>query len=81
MPYARCDVGAASEIEHAAASFGKGGPVTGVLHASGVLCDAVMRQQSAAHVRDVYAPKATGGRLILQASVEISGWISAARVS
>lgn len=64
-------MGTASEVEHAAACFGEGGPVTGVLHAGGVLRDAVMAQQTAAHVRDVYAPKATGGRLILQASFQV----------
>ena len=59
-------MGTASEVAHAAASLGRHGPITGVLHASGVLRDAVLAQQSAGHVRDVYAPKARGGRLMLQ---------------
>ena len=40
--------------------------IAGLLHAGGVLRDALLKQQTASHVRDVYAPKARGGQLILQ---------------
>ena len=62
----RCDVGAATEVADAVAKFSKGGGIAGVLHAGGVLRDALLSQQTASHVRDVYAPKARGGQLILQ---------------
>ena len=53
-------------MAHAAARFSRGGGIAGVLHAGGVLRDALLGQQTASHVRDVYAPKARGGQLILQ---------------
>ena len=62
----RCDLGSASEVKNAAAAFGMHGPITNVLHASGVLRNAVLAQQGAAHIRDVYAPKARGGELVMQ---------------
>ncbi|BDA51455.1 probable oleandomycin polyketide synthase, modules 5 and 6 [Coccomyxa sp. Obi] len=55
---ARCDVGMEAEVAEAAARFGAGGCIAGVLHASGVLHDALIGQQSAALVREVYAAKA-----------------------
>lgn len=54
----RCDVGLQCEMAESAASFAAGGRITGVLHASGVLHDAIISQQSAALVREVYAAKA-----------------------
>ena len=57
VSFFRCDVGAESEVADSAASFGAGGRIAGVLHASGVLHDAIISQQSAALVREVYAAK------------------------
>ena len=52
-------MGAEIEVADSAASFGAGGRIAGVLHASGVLHDAIISQQSAALVREVYAAKST----------------------
>ncbi|CAL8465604.1 g5140 [Coccomyxa elongata] len=54
----RCDVGMEAEVADAASRFGAGGRIAGVLHASGALHDALVVQQSAALVREVYAAKA-----------------------
>ena len=40
--------------------------VTGVLHASGTLHDALIAQQSPALVREVYAPKVAGGKELMR---------------
>lgn len=47
-----------SEAASAAATFAAGGALTGLLHASGLLHDALIAQQSAALVREVFAAKA-----------------------
>ena len=44
------------------------GQVEGILHASGILHDALIKQQSSALVREVYAPKVTGCQLLMQVS-------------
>ena len=44
------------------------GQVDGILHASGVLHDALIKQQSSALVREVYAPKVAGCQSLMQVS-------------
>jgi len=54
----RCDVSVASEV----AGVERGGRVSHVIHAGGVLKDGVVGSQTAAGLREVYAPKALGLR-------------------
>jgi hypothetical protein len=54
----RCDVSVAAEV----AGMERGGRVSHVIHAGGVLKDGVVGSQTAAGLREVYAPKATGLR-------------------
>lgn len=51
-------MGMEAEVADAASRFGAGGRIAGALHASGVLHDALVGQQSAALVREIYAAKA-----------------------
>lgn len=46
-------------------------PIQGILHASGVLHDALIRQQSPALVREVYAPKVAGCQALMMVSFQI----------
>ena len=64
----RCDTSAAGEWAAAAAQDGSAAPLWGLLHAGGVLRDAVMGGQSAERVREVFAPKLC----------EAAGWTPAA---
>lgn len=52
---ARCDVARAEEA--AAVLLQEGPPLTGVVHAGGVLADAMIPKQTADAVRSVFAPK------------------------
>ena len=57
----RCDVSSASEARSALGPVsGCGRMIDGVMHAGGVLRDAVLPNQTAGGVRDVFAPKVTG---------------------
>ena len=46
-------------------------PIQGILHASGVLHDALIRQQSPALVREVYAAKVAGCQALLMVSFRL----------
>jgi KR domain len=52
---ARCDVCCAAEAAQLAA--GSGQPLAGIIHAGGVLADAMIPSQTVAGIRRVYAPK------------------------
>ena len=54
----RCDLGSLADVAGAVRAAGDGfQPLTGVVHAGGVLEDAALRNQTAARVRHVFAPK------------------------
>ena len=53
----------------AAANLGR--PIQGILHASGVLHDALIRQQSPALVREVYAAKVAGCHALVMVSFQL----------
>ncbi len=55
----RCDLGSLADVNDAVRTTTHCGaqPLTGVVHAGGVLEDASLRNQTAAHVRHVFAPK------------------------
>lgn len=57
---ARCDVAVAEEAAAAAAAAARTCPVQAVLHAGGVLADALLQNQTAATMRAVAAPKLAG---------------------
>lgn len=62
----RCDVGAAEESAAAAGFAAGGGASIGLVHAAGVLADATLANQTAGHVRSVFAPKVAGADGLLQ---------------
>ena len=66
--YTRCDLGSVADVAGAvlAASGGGAQPLTGILHAGGVLEDAALRNQMAAHVRHVFAPKLSAAMALAQ---------------
>ena len=45
---------------------GERGQLRGILHASGILHDALIGQQTPALVREVYAPKVAGGQALMR---------------
>ena len=54
----RCDIGSLEDVAGCVRAASSGaGPLTGVVHAGGVLQDAALRNQTAGHVRAVFAPK------------------------
>ena len=58
-----CDV---ATREEAAAGLQGQACLGGILHAGGILDDALLIRQTPDHVRRVYAPKACGGANLLQ---------------
>ena len=62
---AAADVGCREDVA-ALGSSSSGAPLHSIMHAGGVLADAVLSGQTAASVRAVFAPKVTGGQLLLQ---------------
>ena len=46
-------------------------PIQGILHASGMLHDALIRHQSPALVREVYAPKVAGCQALVMVSSQL----------
>ncbi len=65
---ARCDVSLVGEVDAAVSQVRQSSPIQGLLHASGILHDAVIGQQSADLVRKVYAPKSMGAMHLLKVS-------------
>ncbi len=65
---ARCDVALRDE---AAAALGGGRIIWGMLHAGGVLHDAIMLRQTPSQVRAVFAPKHAGAANMLWVSTRI----------
>lgn len=57
----RADVGQLEEAAAAAAGWRTSNRLSALLHAGGILDDALTLNQTANHVRKVYAPKASGG--------------------
>ncbi len=68
----RCDLGSLAEVNAAVRTTTKFGaqPLTGVVHAGGVLEDASLRNQTAAHVRHVFAPKLSAALGLAQVRAE-----------
>lgn len=59
-------MGSREELLHVLMPPGAAQPLTGVIHAGGVLRDATLHQQTAQHVRDVFAPKAANLQTLQQ---------------
>ncbi|CAL5223543.1 g6075 [Coccomyxa viridis] len=64
----RVDIGAAQEAAACLEAAGSEGQLGGILHASGILHDALIGQQTPALVREVYAPKVAGGKALMKAA-------------
>jgi hypothetical protein len=60
----KCDVGRVSDVASIEAAAA-GRPVAGVLHAGGVLQDAVLANQDLHHIRTAWAPKAAGAQHLM----------------
>ena len=70
----RCDLGSLADVNDAVRTTTAGGarPLTGVVHAGGVLEDAALRNQTAAHVRHVFAPKLSAAMGLAQVCVALT---------
>lgn len=62
----RCDVGVREEAANAATLTAAGAPSVGLVHAAGVLADALLSNQTPALVRRVFAPKAAAEQALSQ---------------
>ncbi len=75
----RVDIGAAQEAAACLEAAGSEGQLGGILHASGILHDALIGQQTPALVREVYAPKVAGGKALMKVCLPMHAHISRSR--
>lgn len=65
-------MGLKAEVDAAVSQFRQCSNISGILHASGILHDALVGQQSAQLLREVYAPKGAGALHLLRVSHHLS---------
>ena len=66
-------MGLAQEVAACMDATRSEGQLEGILHASGILHDALIKHQNSALVRAVYAPKVAGCQSLMQVSVMFPG--------
>ena len=77
----RCDLGSKEDFWSLTARVSSFQPLVGLIHAGGILRDATLRQQTAQHVRDGFAPKAANVQAMHQVQRPQLAWMHMLRLA